>query len=52
MHWLKKVSPVNLNCRNGLLMTHPGLNDDWRRSEYEALKTATFLPGTIGRFEW
>jgi predicted glycoside hydrolase/deacetylase ChbG (UPF0249 family) len=56
-HWPRYAGRLpdfvqHVNCRNGLLMTHPGLNDAWRRSEYEALNTATFPPGTIGRFEW
>jgi hypothetical protein len=34
---------------NGLLMTHPGLVEPWRRAEYDALKAAGFF-GRVNRF--
>ena len=36
--------------KNGLLMTHPGLNVSWRKAEFEALRDAPYLPARINRF--
>ena len=34
---------ATLTSRTGILMVHPGLNESWRRMEYETLRTAPAL---------
>ena len=34
--------------KNGMLVTHPGFDEDWRRSEFEALQQYT---GSVNRFQ-
>ena len=34
----------------GILMTHPGTREPWRRAEYETLRGTTLLTGKVNRF--
>ena len=34
----------------GILMTHPGTREPWRRAEYETLRETTLLTGKVNRF--
>ncbi len=40
-----------LQKRNGILVVHPGGNENWRRSEYEVLSRYTFNVGAPNRFD-
>lgn len=35
---------------SGIVMTHPGLTEPWRRAEYDGLCQATYLPALLTRF--
>ncbi len=41
-----------LNHPNGILVVHPGRNEEWRRQELEALRAFNFPSGTPNRFRW
>jgi predicted glycoside hydrolase/deacetylase ChbG (UPF0249 family) len=34
----------------GILITHPGMRERWRRAEYETLRETTLLTGKVNRF--
>jgi len=36
---------------NGILVVHPGLNEDWRREEFSVLKEYPFQKGALNRFD-
>jgi hypothetical protein len=36
---------------NGILIVHPGLEEDWRRQEYESLRNLVALDGQLNRFQ-
>ena len=40
-----------LGERNGILVVHPGGKEDWRRQEFETLRTFPFAPGAVRRFQ-
>jgi hypothetical protein len=40
-----------LSDRNGILVVHPGGQEDWRRQEFTILRDFTFTPGTANRFQ-
>jgi len=39
-----------MESRNGILMTHPGVTEAWRKMEYRTLRDAGCLRGHINRF--
>jgi len=41
---------VNMEGEDGILMTHPGEVESWRRIEYETLRDAGILAGRVDRF--
>jgi hypothetical protein len=36
---------------NGLVVVHPGEDDDWRRQEFKVLRQFPFAPGQLNRFQ-
>ena len=36
---------------NGILVVHPGLEEDWRRQEFESLRNLAALDGRLNRFQ-
>jgi hypothetical protein len=40
-----------LSKPNGILVVHPGRDEDWRRHEFTALRDFAFPPGTLNRFQ-
>ena len=36
---------------NGILVVHPGLEENWRRQEFESLRDFAALDGRINRFQ-
>ena len=53
--WLKYPGylPKFLDCLsapNGILVVHPGLNDKWRRQEFESLRDFSAVGGRLNRF--
>jgi chitin disaccharide deacetylase len=40
-----------LSRPNGILVTHPGEDEDWRRAELATWRAYPFAPGTLNRFQ-
>ena len=40
----------HMNDDTGILMTHPGMREQWRLTEYETLRETTLLTGKVNRF--
>ena len=46
--------PKFLDCLrqpNGILVAHPGLDEDWRKQEFESLRDCAPLAGRLNRFQ-
>ena len=37
--------------RNGIMVVHPGVREDWRRQEFKTLREFRFAPGALKRFQ-